>query len=71
MLVDAFAGRQPIFNRDWEVVAYEVLYRSGTENNTDFSNPKAATSQVLGNNQGFLNMTRDLLVDRSLAGPDV
>lgn len=83
MLVDAFVGRQPIFDRDWNVAAYEVLYRNGPENRADFSNPSAATSQVLvgtfidididrilGSHTGFINMSRDFLIDRyALAFP--
>ena len=83
MLVDAFVGRQPIFDRDWSLYAYEVLYRSGSDNRAQFTNASAATSQVLvgtfididiekilGPNTGFVNMSREFLVDRfALAFP--
>ncbi len=67
-------ARQPIFNTQMKVVAYELLCRSSHVNQANFSNGDAASSQVLlnaftelsiasvvGNNLAFINFTRNLL----------
>lgn len=41
--VDVFIGRQPIFNIDEEVVAYELLYRNQNINAFPNTAPDAAT----------------------------
>ncbi len=72
---DVLVGRQPIFDRDLKVVAYELLFRAGTADGTaNFSNADQATAHVLintfveigldtvvGNKRAFLNFTRDFL----------
>lgn len=68
-------GRQPILDRHNRTVAYELLFRSGTENCFDGSDGSAATTtlitnaflaigcnRVLGKKRGFINFTRALLV---------
>lgn len=67
-------ARQPIFNTQMKVVAYELLCRSSHVNQADFTNGDAASSQVLlnaftelsignvvGKHLAFINFTRNLL----------
>ncbi|RMH57246.1 MAG: HDOD domain-containing protein [Candidatus Hydrogenedentota bacterium] len=42
-----YLARQPIYDRGGGVVAYEILYRSGSVNSYDGVDPDLATSQVL------------------------
>ena len=79
----SFVGRQPIYNGDLDVVAYELLFRQGEENHGQFVDGDQATSQVLlnacldigldalvGTKRAFINVTRDfLLQDFALALP--
>ncbi len=45
-----FVGRQPIFNRKQEVVAYELLYRASNEGNfAEFADGDRATTEVIIN----------------------
>ena len=75
--IESFVARQPIFDREENVCAYELLYRDGFENayNPDV-NGEEATSQVLTSSFGvigiqeitdghraFVNFTEQLLVD--------
>ncbi|WP_321325836.1 EAL and HDOD domain-containing protein [Thiomicrorhabdus sp.] len=74
--VDIYIGRQPIFNKDLEVIAYELLFRSGVQNNhAVILGGDAASAQVmmnvfgelglaevLGNHKGFINFTEGLLL---------
>jgi c-di-GMP phosphodiesterase len=69
-------ARQPIFNRNLEVIAYELLYRSVSDKqNAKFIDGDLATTQVIldtfthlglealvGNKIAFINMTRNFLV---------
>lgn len=68
-------ARQPIFNRSMQVVAYELLCRSGSGNLATFSNGDSASSQVLlhtftdlslekvvGKLKAYINFTRTLLI---------
>ncbi|WP_341937029.1 EAL and HDOD domain-containing protein [Marinimicrobium sp. C2-29] len=68
-------ARQPIFDSNMRVVAYELLCRTGNINRADFSSGDSASSQVLlhtfaelsleivvGKNRAFINFTRALLV---------
>lgn len=63
---DIFVGRQPIYNRNLGIYAYEMLFRAGEENN---ANKKVcddgATSQVIINT--FIDMGLDNLVGNSMA----
>ncbi|MCA9320878.1 MAG: HDOD domain-containing protein [Planctomycetes bacterium] len=71
-----FVGRQPIFDRRLDVVAYELLYRSCDENRADFSDGNRATATVLSNafmelgpdvvtagKPAWVNLTRDVILD--------
>lgn len=72
---DVFVGRQPIYNQDLEVVAYELLFRSGGTNWADITDGEYATSQVVhdafmeigleslvGPKRAFINLTRDFIL---------
>jgi len=72
---DVFVGRQPIFDRHLEVVAYELLFRSGGANWADITDGEYATSQVVhdafmeigleslvGSKRAFINLTRDFIL---------
>lgn len=73
---DAFVGRQPIFDQHKTVYAYELLFRSGGENNANVIDGNQASTQVMlntltefgldsivGKHRAFINLTRKLLVD--------
>ncbi len=77
--MDVFVARQPIFNQEKEVTAYELLFRSGLDN---FYNPDTdgdtATLKVISNSflligldtltggkPAFINFTRSHLLSRS------
>lgn len=63
---DIYVGRQPIYNNKLGIYAYEMLFRSGTENRAgDNFNEDGATSQVIINT--FLDMGLDSLVGEGLA----
>lgn len=75
--MDIYIARQPIFNNRLEVFAYELLYRSGTENFCDVSDGDSATSSVITNGlmllgideltqgkKSFINFTKNLIVDK-------
>lgn len=47
--MDIFLARQPIFDQDQKVWAYEILYRSGLENAYDGSDGDLASKRVLYN----------------------
>lgn len=73
-------GRQPILDRNEEVVAYELLFRSaGSHNMATVADATQATASViinalsgfgleriLGDHKGFINMELDLLLSDSL-----
>ncbi|EKD88321.1 MAG: hypothetical protein ACD_34C00612G0003 [uncultured bacterium] len=74
-MADIFIGRQSIFNRKMEVIAYELLYRSCDTNSASFSDPDLATTQVTLNtiievglnkivnkSKAFINLTRNFIV---------
>lgn len=76
---DIFLGRQPILDRDQQLVAYELLFRSGHQNFASFSDGRAATAtvirnlfselslgDVLGNYLGYINMDEDMLFSDTL-----
>ncbi|WP_029408382.1 EAL and HDOD domain-containing protein [Thiomicrorhabdus sp. Milos-T2] len=74
--VDIFVGRQPIFNQNMEVMAYELLFRGNTQDNhAMIIGGDAASAQVmmnvfgemgltevLGEHRGFINFTEGLLL---------
>ncbi len=66
-----FIGRQPIFDRDNRVFAYELLWRAGNQSSASFADGDQATTDVLlnalmdigldrlvGNHAAFINLTR-------------
>ena len=67
---DFFLARQPILNRNEEIWAYELLFRSGTTNSAHVTDDVRASSSVimhafndlgvaavLGKSKGFLNFS--------------
>ena len=80
-----FVARQPIFHRAKNVHGYELLFRSGRENQYDGTDGDAATLDVIANSfttigldeltagqRGFVNFTRNLLLQdvANLLPPD-
>ncbi len=75
-LVDIYLGRQPIFNKKLEVIAYELLFRGNTQDNhAMILGGDTASAQVminafgemdladvLGKHKGFINFTEGLLL---------
>ncbi|GIX48625.1 MAG: histidine kinase [Candidatus Tectimicrobiota bacterium] len=72
---DVFVGRQPIYDRQLDVFAYELLFRSGEANQARFVDGDLATSQVIlntfleigldtivGQKRAFINLTRGFLL---------
>lgn len=63
---DIFVGRQPIYNKELGIYAYEMLFRSGSENSAGANlNEDRATSQVIINT--FLDIGLDNLVGNALS----
>lgn len=73
--MDIFVARQPIFDRNKEVIAYELLYRNGCENFYNGVNGDEATLSVITNSfynfgikniadnkKAFINFTEELLI---------
>lgn len=76
---DVLVGRQPIYNRTLDVVAYELLFRNSAENRAHVTNGDEATGQLLlnalveiglenlvGHQLAFINFTRRYLMDEGL-----
>ena len=76
---DVFLGRQPILDRAQQLVAYELLFRSGLTNAASFDDGRAATAtvirnlfselaigDVLGKYRGYINMDEDMLFSDTL-----
>jgi len=68
-------ARQPIYDRDLSVFAYELLFRNSEANHAEFTNGDDATSQVIlsalievgldelvGDKMAFINVTRKFLL---------
>lgn len=75
-LSDIYLARQPIYDRQLNVHAYELLYRSGEENSAQVFDGDAATAQVLvnalieiglpdiiGSSHAFINLTRHHILE--------
>jgi len=73
--MEAFIARQPIFDTDESVYAYELLFRSGAENVFTHDDPDQASATVMADGSfligmetlsdgkpAFINATRDILV---------
>ncbi|MBS1158502.1 MAG: signal transduction protein [Proteobacteria bacterium] len=74
-----YLGRQPIFDRQQNLVAYELLYRSGDVAEARVTNDAAATAEVirrsfkrfgietvLGDCAGFFNVDAEMLFSRRI-----
>ena len=72
-----FVGRQQIYDSNLNVIAYELLFRSGTANRADLVDGDAATSQMLINavieiglenlvfgRPAFVNFTRNFILGK-------
>ena len=75
-VLDIFVGRQPIFDRQLNVVGYELLFRGFEADEANVVDGDLATSQVIvntfmeigldrlvGNGLAFMNLTRRFLID--------
>lgn len=60
-----YVGRQAIFDRELDVVAYELLFRNGSENRAVFTDGDTATGQVLLNT--FVEIGIEQVVGNRLA----
>ncbi len=84
--MDVFIARQPIFDREQNVFAYELLFRSGLENACRSNDLNAAASKVISDSlhligietltsgrKAFVNVTRDVLLEEyaALLPPDL
>lgn len=70
---DFFLGRQPILNRDHQLVAYELLFRDADTGSANITDDVAATASVIahavqlglanviGHHLGFINVDAELL----------
>lgn len=79
-LVDIYVGRQPIFDTNMKVFAYELLFRNGEANNrAEVVHGDEASAQVMmnvfgdlgikevvGEHKAFINFTEDLLLSENL-----
>lgn len=75
--MDTFIARQPIFDQQQKVYAYELLFRSGLQNNfcdnPDLNNAASkviadsgmllGTENITGGKKAFINVTRDVLLN--------
>lgn len=74
---DVFVARQPIYSRELDVIGYELLFRSNTNNQAMITDGDEATSQVIinslieiglqnlvGNLPAYINVTRQYVVDK-------
>ncbi len=79
-LIDIYIGRQPIFNAKLGLHAYELLFRSNTDNHASVIAGDSATAQVMmhafgdiglqdiaGEHKVFINFTESLLLRENLA----
>jgi EAL and modified HD-GYP domain-containing signal transduction protein len=75
--MDAYVARQPIFDQQKRIYAYELLFRDGTANFAPSIDGDVATNTVLANSvlnigmdiiaggkKSFINFTRNLLVNK-------
>ncbi len=72
-------ARQPIFDRQLKAIAYELLYRSEHDSDTDFLDDEQASSEMLLNTYtclsdegtskrvpAFIHLTREMLIKQSV-----
>ena len=73
--MNAFIARQPIFDVNLNVIAYELLFRDGFDNAFDWADETEATSRVIvnsflkfeiekltGGKRAFINVKREVLI---------
>lgn len=78
--MDTFIARQPIFDRQERLYAYELLFRSGLDNIFTHPDPDQASAKVMadsllllglkaiiGGKRAFINVTRHVLVNEYAA----
>ncbi len=76
---NVYVGRQPIFDRRQNLVAYELLYRSGEQDEAQVTDNASATAEVirrgfrqigintvLGERAGFINVDAEMLFSRQV-----
>jgi EAL and modified HD-GYP domain-containing signal transduction protein len=63
--ISFFVGRQPIYNREQKVIAYELLYRAGTGNFAAVTDGDRATTEVIINS--VLDIGLDSIVGKRTA----
>lgn len=74
-----YVGRQPILDRDGELYAYELLFRSGHVDQAEFHSDLSATARVitsvfnelgldrsLGDSFGFINVSESMLMSEAI-----
>lgn len=72
----AFVGRQPILYSNLQIHAYEIFFRSSSENRASFENGDEATAHLIiitftelglanvtGKHTAFINITRNFLLN--------
>lgn len=77
---DVFLARQPIYNRELQLTAYELFYRHADVESAEFLDSDVATSQVLlnvlnevdlstvvGSQPAFINVARNFIISGNLA----
>jgi EAL and modified HD-GYP domain-containing signal transduction protein len=77
----ALIGRQPILDKKGDIFAYELLFRSGTQNSATVSNDTMATASVLlnalnsigldrliGSKKAFINVDKEFLTSSAIEG---
>jgi EAL and modified HD-GYP domain-containing signal transduction protein len=73
---DIFVARQPIYNRQLDVIGYELLFRANDSGSAQFADGARASSQlisntfmgiglenIVGSSPAFINLTHDFFVD--------
>lgn len=78
-MLNVFLGRQPILDRKQNLVAYELLFRTGAGNSAHITNDVHASAnvvinaygqlgiqRVLGRQRGFINVSRELLMSDAI-----
>lgn len=78
----AFVARQPIFDRDLNVYAYELLFRNSDNESAQFEHPDTATLELINNSLSeiglknliedklaFINVTKNVLLGPELPLP--
>lgn len=77
--MNTFLARQPIFDRKYKVIAYELLFREGAENFFSSTDSVEATGRLMADSfldfdvekvtdgkKAFINLTREILLSESV-----